>query len=166
MSEHQPASRSAFPSSGRQRAQVSRAVPSSAPAGATLSRPVTIAGGGSIGVAWALVFARGRRQVTLFEPDAGRRRLVPDELQRRLEALAAAGLTDEARRHCRSRTGPRRPRRQRGIDVLRAGMRAGKPRNEAGPVRGSGPVGAGRRRLRFVVVSLVSLANRRRALVP
>ena len=95
MSEHQPASRSAFPSSGRQRAQVSRAVPSSAPAGATLSRPVTMAGGGSIGVAWALVFARGRRQVTLFEPDAGRRRLVPDELQRRLEALAAAGLTDE-----------------------------------------------------------------------
>ena len=95
MSEHQPASRSAFPSSGRQRAQVSRAVPSSAPAGATLSRPVTVAGGGSIGVAWALVFARGRRQVTLFEPDAGRRRLVPDELQRRLEALAAAGLTDE-----------------------------------------------------------------------
>ncbi len=69
MSKHQPASRSAFPSSGRQRAQVSRAVPSSAPAGATLTRPVTIAGGGSIGVAWALVFARGRRQVALFEPD-------------------------------------------------------------------------------------------------
>ena len=96
MSKHQPASRSAFPSSGPQRAQASRAVPSSAPAGATLSRPVTIAGGGSIGVAWALVFARGRRQVALFEPDGGRRRLVPGELRRRLEALAAAGLTDEA----------------------------------------------------------------------
>jgi L-gulonate 3-dehydrogenase len=95
MSKHQPPSRSAFPSSGRQRAQVSRAVRSSPPAGATASRPVTIAGGGSIGVGWALVFARGRRQVALFEPDVGRRRLVPDELQRRVEALATAGLTDE-----------------------------------------------------------------------
>ena len=96
MSKHQPASRSAFPSSGRQRAQVSRAVPSSAPAAAGLSpRPVAIAGGGSIGVAWAVVFARGRRQVALFEPDAARRRLVPAELQRRLSALATAGLTDE-----------------------------------------------------------------------
>ena len=62
---------------------------------ASVDRPVVVAGGGSIGVAWALVFAKGRRQVAVFEPDAGRRRLVPAELQRRLEALDQAGLNEE-----------------------------------------------------------------------
>ena len=65
------------------------------PVAITRQRPVAIAGGGSIGVAWALVFARGRRQVALYEPVATRQRLVPGELQLRLEALADAGLTNE-----------------------------------------------------------------------
>ena len=100
MNEHQPPSRSAFPSSGRasferQGAQVSRGAPEPTRAAAEPQRPVGIVGGGSIGVAWAVVFARGRRQVTVFEPDENRRRLVPAELQRRLEALAEAGLLDE-----------------------------------------------------------------------
>jgi L-gulonate 3-dehydrogenase len=58
-------------------------------------RPVGIVGGGSIGVGWAIVFARGQRQVKLFEPDQRRRQLVPAELHRRLAALADAGLLDE-----------------------------------------------------------------------
>jgi L-gulonate 3-dehydrogenase len=105
MNEHQPPSRSAFPSSGcasleRQEAQVSRGARKRTaagppPPGASPERPVTIVGGGSIGVAWAVVFARGGRAVGLFEPDENRRRLVPAELQRRLEALAEAGLIDE-----------------------------------------------------------------------
>ncbi len=100
MNEHRPPSRSAFPSSGhasleRQRPQVSRGAPEPAGAAAEPERPVAIVGGGSIGVAWAVVFARGRRSVTVFEPDENRRRLVPAELQRRLEALAGAGLLDE-----------------------------------------------------------------------
>ena len=100
MNEHQPPSRSAFPSSGRasferQGAQVSRGAAEATRAAAEPKRPVAIVGGGSIGVAWAVVFARGRRPVTVFEPDENRCRLVPAELQRRLEALAEAGLLDE-----------------------------------------------------------------------
>jgi L-gulonate 3-dehydrogenase len=84
-----------WPSAGAQGAQVSRGAPEPTGAAAESQRPVAIVGGGSIGVAWAVVFARGRRPVTVFEPDENRRRLVPAELQRRLEALAEAGLLDE-----------------------------------------------------------------------
>jgi L-gulonate 3-dehydrogenase len=58
-------------------------------------RPIAVVGAGSIGVAWALVFARGRRQVAVYEPDPQRRLLVRSELERRLEALDEAGLSDE-----------------------------------------------------------------------
>ena len=100
MSTHQPASRSAFPSSGhapsgRQGAQVSGDVQMLEPVPARPDRPVAIAGAGSIGVAWALVFARGRRRVAVFEPDPARRPTAVAELGRRLEALAVAGLLDE-----------------------------------------------------------------------
>jgi L-gulonate 3-dehydrogenase len=63
---------------------------------ADLDRCVTVVGGGSIGVAWAIVFARRGWEVAVFEPDLDRRRLVPIELERRLSALARAGLADEA----------------------------------------------------------------------
>jgi L-gulonate 3-dehydrogenase len=56
---------------------------------------VAVVGGGSIGVAWALVFARGARQVRLFDPDAARRAAVPAELAARLAALDGEGLLAE-----------------------------------------------------------------------
>ncbi len=100
MNEHQAPGRPTFPSSGRtssdrQGAQVSPGGDEPTRAAAEPERPVGIVGGGSIGVAWAVVFARGRRHVSIFEPDEDRRRLVPAELRRRLEALAEAGLIDE-----------------------------------------------------------------------
>ncbi len=58
-------------------------------------RPVAIVGGGSIGVGWAVVFARGQQQVNVFEPAPRRRQLFPGELRRRLEALADSGLIEE-----------------------------------------------------------------------
>ncbi len=66
-----------------------------APAPARPQRPVAIVGGGSIGVGWAVVFARGQQQVNVFEPGHGRRELFPGELRRRLEALAESGLIEE-----------------------------------------------------------------------
>jgi L-gulonate 3-dehydrogenase len=100
MSTQQPASRSAFSSSGttpsgRQGGQVSGAVRPPEPLPTPFDRPVAIAGGGSIGVAWTLVFARGRRKVAVFDPDPGRRSAAVAELRQRLGALAAAGLLDE-----------------------------------------------------------------------
>jgi L-gulonate 3-dehydrogenase len=59
------------------------------------TRPVAIVGAGSIGVGWAIVFARARRQVNVFEPESRRRQLVLGEVQRRLDALAEARLIDE-----------------------------------------------------------------------
>jgi L-gulonate 3-dehydrogenase len=56
---------------------------------------VAIVGGGSIGVAWALTFARGGFEVALFEPDAQRRDAVPRELRTRLDDLASFELLDE-----------------------------------------------------------------------
>jgi len=70
--------------------QVQTAATSPVPQG-----PVAIVGGGSIGVAWSIVFARARRHVNVFEPDPRRRQVVPGELERRLEALAEARLIDE-----------------------------------------------------------------------
>jgi L-gulonate 3-dehydrogenase len=55
-------------------------------------RPVAILGGGSIGVAFAIVFSRAGHPVRLFEPDDGRRQAIPGELTAKLELLADAGL--------------------------------------------------------------------------
>jgi 3-hydroxyacyl-CoA dehydrogenase len=57
---------------------------------------VAIVGGGSIGVGWAVVFARAGADVALFEPDAVRRREAPADLRRRLDGLAAGGILAEA----------------------------------------------------------------------
>lgn len=56
---------------------------------------VAVVGAGSIGVAWAIVFARGGHAVRLQDPDAGRCQQAPGEIAQRLDALAAAGLLDE-----------------------------------------------------------------------
>jgi L-gulonate 3-dehydrogenase len=56
--------------------------------------PIAIVGGGTIGVAWAVVFARAACPVALFEPDDARRGSVPGDLVARLERLAARGLLD------------------------------------------------------------------------
>ncbi len=58
-------------------------------------RPVAVIGAGSIGVAWAIVFARGGRIVRLQDPDAARRAAVPGEIEARLRDLSAAGLLEE-----------------------------------------------------------------------
>lgn len=57
---------------------------------------VAIIGGGSIGVAFAVVFGSAGRQVRLFEPDAARRATVPGLLRARLEDLRSYGLLDQA----------------------------------------------------------------------
>jgi 3-hydroxyacyl-CoA dehydrogenase len=57
---------------------------------------VAVIGGGSIGIAFAIVFARAGRQVRLYEPDAGRRGAVPGLLRARLDDLRAYDLLDEA----------------------------------------------------------------------
>lgn len=57
---------------------------------------VAIVGGGSIGVAWALVFARAGLRVRVAEPDSGRRAAIPRELIEELDELQAAGLLDES----------------------------------------------------------------------
>lgn len=53
---------------------------------------IAIVGGGSIGVGWAVVFARGGFDVALHEPDGERRREAPADLRRRLDSLAAGGI--------------------------------------------------------------------------
>jgi 3-hydroxyacyl-CoA dehydrogenase len=60
-----------------------------------VSRRVAVVGAGSIGVGWALVFARAGHDVALHDADPQRRAAVPDELRRRLEELAEAGLLPE-----------------------------------------------------------------------
>lgn len=57
---------------------------------------VAIVGAGSIGVAWALVFARAGREVALHDPDPARLGSSAGELDDRLAELAAHGLLDEA----------------------------------------------------------------------
>lgn len=56
---------------------------------------IAVVGGGSIGVAFALVFARAGHPVTVCDPEAGRREAVPAELAAKLTALAEAGLLTE-----------------------------------------------------------------------
>jgi L-gulonate 3-dehydrogenase len=62
---------------------------------ADAARPIAVIGGGSIGVAFAIVFARAGRTVRLFEPDAGRRGAIRDDLRRRLDDLGRYDLIDE-----------------------------------------------------------------------
>jgi 3-hydroxyacyl-CoA dehydrogenase len=61
----------------------------------TGSAPVAVIGGGSIGVAFAIVFARGGRSVRLYEPEAARRAAIREDLLRRLGDLDAHDLIDE-----------------------------------------------------------------------
>ena len=57
---------------------------------------IGVVGGGSIGVGWAIVFARAGWPVTLVEPDAGRRAALQGDLAARLDRLAANELLDGA----------------------------------------------------------------------
>jgi 3-hydroxyacyl-CoA dehydrogenase len=61
----------------------------------TGNAPVAVIGGGSIGVAFAIVFARGGRSVRLYEPEAARRAAIREDLLRRLGDLDAHDLIDE-----------------------------------------------------------------------
>ncbi|PDQ19714.1 3-hydroxyacyl-CoA dehydrogenase [Mesorhizobium sanjuanii] len=56
---------------------------------------VAVIGGGSIGVAFAIVFARAGHVVRLNEPDATRRQSIAQILQARLDDLSSYGLLDE-----------------------------------------------------------------------
>ncbi len=56
---------------------------------------MAIVGGGSIGVAWAIVFARSGFAVSVFEPDPARRARLADEVGQRLDALRENGLLAE-----------------------------------------------------------------------
>lgn len=53
---------------------------------------VGIVGGGSIGVSFALVFARAACAVRLYDPDEARRNAIHGEISGRMEDLRAAGL--------------------------------------------------------------------------
>lgn len=59
-------------------------------------KTVAIIGAGSIGVAFALVFARAGWQVRLQDPDAARLSAVPGEMAERAAALKTFELLDEA----------------------------------------------------------------------
>jgi 3-hydroxyacyl-CoA dehydrogenase len=56
---------------------------------------VAVIGGGSIGVAFAVVFGNAGRQVRLFEPDQSRRVAVPGLLRARLDDLQSYSLLNE-----------------------------------------------------------------------
>ncbi|WP_209022038.1 3-hydroxyacyl-CoA dehydrogenase [Nocardioides sp. 503] len=62
---------------------------------ATGREPVAVVGAGSIGVAWAIVFARAGRPVTLYDVDAARREAVAGEVRARADELAEHGLLDD-----------------------------------------------------------------------
>ncbi len=57
---------------------------------------IGVVGGGSIGVGWAIVFARAGHLTTVFEPEVRRRRVLVEEVKVRLGELDAFGLLDEA----------------------------------------------------------------------
>jgi 3-hydroxyacyl-CoA dehydrogenase len=60
------------------------------------SRPlVAVVGAGSIGVGWALVFARAGLPVALHDPDGSRLATAPVELEGRFDELARFELLDE-----------------------------------------------------------------------
>ncbi|MBA2475029.1 MAG: 3-hydroxyacyl-CoA dehydrogenase [Actinobacteria bacterium] len=56
---------------------------------------IAIVGAGTIGVGWAVVFARAGVSVAAHDPDPERLRAAAPELERRLGSLAAGGLLDE-----------------------------------------------------------------------
>jgi 3-hydroxyacyl-CoA dehydrogenase len=56
---------------------------------------VAVIGGGSIGIAFAIVFAGAGRQVRLYEPDADRRAAIPELLRARLHDLHQFDLLRE-----------------------------------------------------------------------
>ena len=56
---------------------------------------VAVVGAGSIGVAFALVFARSGHRVHVHDPDPGRLEQVPGEVRNRLQALHRHALIDE-----------------------------------------------------------------------
>jgi 3-hydroxyacyl-CoA dehydrogenase len=58
--------------------------------------PIGIVGGGSIGVAFALVFAQAGFTVRVQDPDPARRAAVPGEIRQRLEELQGYALIAEA----------------------------------------------------------------------
>jgi len=58
--------------------------------------PVAVIGGGSIGLAFAIVFARAGLSVRLHEPDSDRRSAIPAALRARLADLDAYGLAGDA----------------------------------------------------------------------
>jgi 3-hydroxyacyl-CoA dehydrogenase len=58
-------------------------------------RVVAVVGGGSIGVAFAVVFARAGFTTRIYEPSADRRAKIPTETTDRLNALSSFGLTQE-----------------------------------------------------------------------
>lgn len=57
--------------------------------------PVAVIGGGSIGVAFALVFSRAGLPVRVQDPDEARLASVPAEVSARLQDLASHGLLEE-----------------------------------------------------------------------
>jgi 3-hydroxyacyl-CoA dehydrogenase len=60
-----------------------------------MSDRVAVVGAGTIGLAWALVFARAGHAVAVHDTEPARLRAMPAELRRRLDDLAAARLLDE-----------------------------------------------------------------------
>jgi len=62
----------------------------------TTERRAGIVGGGSIGVAFAVTFARAGWRVRVFDPSAGRRDAMLAEVRTRLDELVLHGLLDEA----------------------------------------------------------------------
>lgn len=57
--------------------------------------PVAVVGAGTIGIGWAVVFARGGHRVRLYDTDPDRLEIAVLGASERLRALAAAGLLDE-----------------------------------------------------------------------
>lgn len=71
--------------------------------GSLPTRRAGIVGAGSIGVAFAVVFARAGWRVRIHDPDAARRAAVPGEIALRLDDLARFDLLDEAARDIAAR---------------------------------------------------------------
>ena len=61
----------------------------------TERKSIAVIGGGSIGVAFAIVFAKARHTVRLNEPDTARRGAIAEILRARLGNLETYGLLDE-----------------------------------------------------------------------
>lgn len=57
--------------------------------------PVALVGAGSIGIGWAIVFARAGHLVGIYDPDIERRNAAGDELGERLAGLREFGLLEE-----------------------------------------------------------------------